>query len=166
MTTLAEAGKQIIDTNHVTLQDTNISTSSSTKKKYVDYDMIFQFDLNALLNFIFPEKLQHPLTNARLFIFGLYGPLDERGQLRSGKGGKHVIMEYELDQMCQQIEREDVIQIYMHRPRDMATLSTSEQDAIINQADNHLKKAKGKAMLPQMSRQEIIELFRVKLSMF
>jgi hypothetical protein len=147
---LSEAGKNIVGNT--------LERNSSSSRGISTYTLAFQFDLNELLNFIFPSNLQHPLTNSRLFIFGLYGPLDDRGLLRSGKGGKHILMEYELDQMCQQIEREDLIEIYMHRARDAATLTTPEQDAIINQADAHLKKAKGKAMLPQMTREEIIDL--------
>ena len=148
--------------NHSILDLTDLTTRKKSLDNTNPHGLTFQFDINDLLDFIFPTKLQHPLTNARLFIFGLYGPLDRNGQLRSGKKGQHVLMEYELDEMCQQIEREDLIQVYMHRPRDMATLVTSEQDAIINQADGHLKRAKGKAMLPQLTRQQIIELFQVK----
>lgn len=121
----------------------------------------FKFHLEDLIQFIFPPNLQHPLASARLIAFGLYGPLDEHGHLRSGRGGCHAIAEYELETMCLQIEREDIIQIYLHRPRDMGLLTTAEQDMIINQADAHLKKEKGKAMLPRMTKEEVRELFKV-----
>lgn len=144
--------------------DATSSSLHNTKKSLLStnpHGLQFQFRLEDLIQFIFPKNLQHPLTNARLFIFALYGPLDQNGKLRSGRGGQHVLMEYELDEMCMQIEREDLIQVYMHRPRDMATLVTSEQEAIINQADAHLKRAKGRAMLPQLRQEEIEDLFQV-----
>eukprot|EP01040_Poterioochromonas_malhamensis_P015456 gene15456-17297_t len=143
--------------------DATSSSLHNTKKSLLStnpHGLQFQFRLEDLIQFIFPKNLQHPLTNARLFIFALYGPLDQNGKLRSGRGGQHVLMEYELDEMCMQIEREDLIQVYMHRPRDMATLVTSEQEAIINQADAHLKRAKGRAMLPQLRQEEIEDLFQ------
>jgi hypothetical protein len=133
-------------------------TMSSTEKD----KLTFSFDLSDLIDFIFPSNLQHPLTTARLYIFALYGPLDSSGHIRTGRKGSHVLMEYELDEMCQQMEREDLVQIYLHKPNDMGMLSTEEQEAIINQADNHLKKAKGKAMLPQLTKEDIIELFEVR----
>ena len=121
----------------------------------------FWFDLNDLLNFVFPQNLQHPLAASRLFIFGLYGPLDKDGNLRSGIGGKHVVSEYELETMCEQVEREDLVQIYLHKRRDMGLLSTKEQDSLINQADAKLKKEKGRAMLPKLTRQDIINILQV-----
>lgn len=122
-------------------------------------DAKFLFTLEALLAFLFPENLQHPLAASRLIIFGLYGPLDAQNRLRSGRKGEHVLLEYELDAMCQQIEREDLVQIYLHRPRDMGLLTVAEQDALINQADAHLKKAKGKALLPRVTQVDVILLF-------
>jgi saccharopepsin len=109
---------------------------------------------------MYPDNLQHPLAASRLIIFGLYGPLDGSNKLRSGRRGEHVLMEYELDAMCEQIEREDLVQIYLHRQRDMGLLSTEEQDALINQADAHLKKEKGKAMLPKMTKLDVVDLFK------
>lgn len=123
-------------------------------------DPKFLFSLESLLRFMYPENQQHPLAASRMIIFGQYGPLDANGQLRSGRRGEHVLMEYELDAMCEQIEREDLVQIYLHRQRDMGLLSTAEQDALINQADAHLKKEKGKAMLPKITKQEVIQLFQ------
>jgi hypothetical protein len=89
------------------------------------------------------------------------GPLDENGQLHSGFRGKHVVMDYELDAMCTQYEREDVIQIYLHRASDMGMLSPAEEEAIIAQADGHLKAAKGKAMLPRLTKDDIYAIFQV-----
>ena len=122
----------------------------------------FWFQLEDLLNFVFPHNLQHPLAASRLFIFGLYGPLDKEGQLRSGRGGKHIVSEYELETMCEQVEREDLIKIYLHKQSNLGILSTAEQDDLINQADTKFKIEKGKAMFPRLTRQEIINLLEVK----
>jgi hypothetical protein len=57
--------------------------------------------------------------------------------------------------MCSTIEREDVISIYLHRGRDLGLLSKAEQEVVIGQADGHLKRAKGKAMLPMLTENDI-----------
>ena len=40
----------------------------------------------------------------------------------------YLIAIWELDSMCMQFEREDVIQIYLHRKRDYGLLSSAEQE--------------------------------------
>lgn len=122
----------------------------------------FKFTLNSLLNFVFPVSLQHPLAAGRLFCFALYGPLDVYGNIRTGPKGGRTLADYELEQMCMQLEKEDMLQIYLHRPNDMGLLTSKEQEQIISQADAHLKRAKGKAMLPVLSKQDVIDLFRVR----
>lgn len=119
----------------------------------------FSFHVEDLIAFIFPSNLQHPLAAARLIAFAMYGPLQE-GTLRSGRQGVHVLAEYELEVMCLQIEKEDILQIYLHRPRDMGLLSSAEQEAIINQADAHLKREKGKAMLPRIGKEDVRDLLK------
>lgn len=119
----------------------------------------FQVSLEDILDFIFPSSLQHPLAAGRLFAYGLYGPLDEDKQLRTGYKGRHQLSVWELDEMCMQIEREDIISIYLHKKSNLGLLSCHEQESLISQADAHLKKAKGRAMLPQITREEIIQLF-------
>jgi hypothetical protein len=47
-------------------------------------------DINELINFLYPNDLQHPLASARLFIFCEYGPLVDN-QLRSGPARSHVL---------------------------------------------------------------------------
>lgn len=123
-------------------------------------DEKFKFDLDTLIRFLFPTSLQHPLVAGRLICFGLYGPLDEHGQLRSGPKGGHVLAEYELQQMCLQIEKEDVVQVYLHRKRDMGMLTTMEQELMISQADAKLKQEKGKAMLPRLTKQDVYDMFK------
>ena len=120
----------------------------------------FKFDIESLINFIFPSTLQHPLAAGRLFAFALCGPLDDNLCIRTGFKGNRVLAEYELEQMCLQFEKEDIIQIYLHRPRDLGLLSTAEQEAVVSQADAHLKRAKGKASLPRLWKKDIYELFR------
>lgn len=142
------------------LSESEINTISATFQRKKDDK--FWFHLDDLLTFVFPSNLQHPLAASRLIAFALYGPLDESNCLRSGKRGEHVLAEYELAIMCEQFEREDIVQIYLHKARDMGLLTTKEQDMMINQADAHLKKEKGKALLPKITRQDIIELLQVQ----
>jgi hypothetical protein len=118
----------------------------------------FKVDLEKLLKFIFPSDLQHPQAAGRLFAFAFNGPLDDKGQLRVGEKGKRVLMDYELEGMCQQFEREDIISIYLHKGGQLGSLTSREQENIISQADGHLKKAKGNAMLPRLNRKDIISL--------
>eukprot|EP01031_Cornospumella_fuschlensis_P035852 gene35852-43485_t len=124
-----------------------------------NYDR-FKFYIEDLINFVFPTNLQHPLAAARLICFGLYGPLDRDGTLKSGIKGQHTLAEYELEVMCIQIEREDIVQIYLHKARDMGMLTTAEQDMMINQADAHLKREKGKAMLPRISKEDVRQILK------
>ncbi|MGB4191694.1 MAG: hypothetical protein WBJ81_04015, partial [Rickettsiales bacterium] len=77
----------------------------------------FKFDLESLIQFLFPTSLQHPLVAGRLFVFALCGPLDENLCIRTGFQGKRILAEYELEQMCMQMEREDIVQIYLHKSR-------------------------------------------------
>lgn len=119
----------------------------------------FQVRLEDIIDFIFPSILQHPLTAGRLFAYGMYGPLDEDKTLRTGPRGSHKITVWELDEMCFQIEREDLISIYLHKQTDLGLLSIEEQESLISQADSHLKKAKGRAMLPQITKNDIEQLF-------
>jgi hypothetical protein len=119
----------------------------------------FQVRLDDILDFIFPSTLQHPLAAGRLFAYGLYGPLDEDKMLRTGFKGRHQLSVWELNEMCIQIEREDIISIYLHKKSDLGLLSSHEQESLVSQADAHLKKAKGRAMLPQITKQDIIQLF-------
>ena len=111
-----------------------------------------------IINFIFPTALQHPLAAARLIIYGLYGPLIG-GELKSGSKRNHVIMDWELNSMCLQIEKEDILQVYLQGGQKFELLNNLQQDELINQADTFLKKAKGKAFLPKISKEEIINIF-------
>ena len=120
----------------------------------------YQVDLERLLDFLFPKGYQHPLVAGRLIAFGFYGPLDDSLNLRSGQKGSRVVLDYELEEVCLQLEREDIVSIYLHRKRDLGLLSSAEQESIIAQADAHLKRAKGKASLPRLTKPDIYALFK------
>lgn len=115
--------------------------------------------LGSLMRFVFPEGLQHPLSTGRLYAFGFYGPLDRNSQLRSGHKGQHVVSRWELDTMCAQFEREDVLQVYILPGRPLAVLSESQQDELIAQADRRIKAQTGKGLMPQVKRSDVAELF-------
>jgi len=115
--------------------------------------------LDELLKFIFPADLQHPLSTGRLYAFGFYGPLDRHAQLRSGHRGTHVVSRWELDAMCAQFEREDVLQVYILPGRPLGELSEEQQDELIAQADRRIKAQTGKGLMPQLSRQEVRDIF-------
>ena len=122
----------------------------------------FRVNLEDVIDFIFPSTLQHPLAASRLICFGLYGPLNSENSLSTGPRGCHQLSVWELDSMCLQIEREDIMCIYLHDPNDMGMLSAQEQELLVSQADAHLRKAKGRAMLPPLSKQDIYDMFQVK----
>ncbi|KAJ1448478.1 hypothetical protein M885DRAFT_404989, partial [Pelagophyceae sp. CCMP2097] len=115
--------------------------------------------LEDLLHFVFPAGLQHPLSTGRLLAFGFYGPLDADAQLRSGHKGGHVVSRWELDAMCRQFEREDVLQVYILPGRPLATLSEGQQDELISQADRRVKAASGKGLMPQLLRADVSAIF-------
>jgi len=128
--------------------------------KSVKDDSKFRIDLERLISFLFPSGYQHPLVAGRLIAFGFYGPLDDKLNLRSGRRGDRVVLDYELEEICLQLEREDIVSIYLHRKRDLGLLSSAEQESIIAQADAHLKRAKGKASLPRLTKPDIYAIFK------
>lgn len=115
--------------------------------------------LDNLMRFVFPEGLQHPLSTGRLYAFGFYGPLDRNAQLRSGHKGQHVVSRWELDTMCAQFEREDVLQVYILPGRPLAVLSERQQDELIAQADRRIKAQTGKGLMPQLRRDDVADIF-------
>ncbi|GMF43148.1 unnamed protein product [Phytophthora fragariaefolia] len=104
--------------------------------------------LDQLLNFLFPEHLQHPNSAGRLFVFGLYGPLDAHSRLRSGEKGLHVVTDRELTTMSARMEREDILAVY-----GMCSLSQEEEEEVVRQVDHLLKK------FPQYTPRDIKTLF-------
>eukprot|EP01038_Epipyxis_sp_PR26KG_P014865 gene14865-19981_t len=118
----------------------------------------FQFHIDTLLDFLFPPSIQHSLVAGRLIAFGLCGPL-VNGRIITGKKGNRFLADYELDEMCLQFEREDIVKVYLHKSRDFGLLTKDQQEALIAQADPKMKKCKGKGYMPQLSKQEVIQLF-------
>ncbi|KAE9327381.1 hypothetical protein PR003_g16029 [Phytophthora rubi] len=104
--------------------------------------------LDQLLNFLFPEHLQHPNSAGRLFVFGLYGPLDAHSRLRSGEKGLHVVTDRELTTMSARMEREDILAVY-----GMCSLSQEEEEEVVRQVDYLLKR------FPQYTPRDIEALF-------
>lgn len=118
-------------------------------------ELVFDVDIEDLIKFIFPKHIQHPLSLPRLYAYAYYGPLDTEGNLRSGPRNSHTLYEYELENMCLQFDREDIIMIFCEKPHQAYELSTEQQNTIWNQADARLKSAKGKAMMPVLTELDI-----------
>ena len=117
-------------------RETSVTFGADTYEEPPKFDK-FKVDIDVLMNFIFDPSLQWPLAAGRLFAFALYGPLDINGNLCTGPKGSHVVSIWELDSMCTQIEKEDMLQIYLHRGRDMSLLSNEEQEAIKRCCNGH-----------------------------
>ena len=123
-------------------------------------------DLDRVLEFLFPRGLQHPLVAGRLIAYGMYGPLDDNLCLHSGEKGMHVVQGYELDTMCDQFEKEDVMQVYMSANRQLASLSLSEKADLLEGAHRSTKTTRGKlpcqmsnSQMPAFNAEQIVELF-------
>ena len=78
--------------------------------------------IDDLVAFLFPENLQHPLVAGRLIVYGLYGPLDDQLRLRTGPKKRNVVSDWQLDLMCIQVEREDILCVYLHEKAEMVLL--------------------------------------------
>jgi len=119
-----------------------------------------------LLEFLFPPGFQHPLVAGRLIAFGMYGPFDEQLRLSSGEKGMHKVQGYELDAMCDQFEREDIITVYISSNRPLAALSFEEKAEMLEGANRATKTTRGKLsqqmnnkQMPAFTREQIGELF-------
>ena len=123
------------------------------------FNAVILVDMKDLFDYLFPNNIQHPLVFSRLVIYALYGPLDDKGNLRSGFQKSHILKDYEIDSMSIQIEREDIINIYSSKS---GLIPRSIENSIISQADNKLKIAKGKAMMPVLKKDDILNILKVK----
>ncbi|CAM9336118.1 unnamed protein product [Chrysoparadoxa australica] len=117
-------------------------------------------DVDQVLDFLFPAALQHPLSNGRLYGYALYGPLDDDSQLRAGHKGQHIVQGWELDAMCMQFELEMILEVCIPPGQPMASLNRQQQQEVLAQADSHLKTSKGLGYMPQISRDQVLALFR------
>lgn len=106
-------------------------------------------DLEQLLAFLFPAHLQHPNSAGRLFVFGLYGPLDAKARLRSGEKGLHIVTDQELTTMSRRMEREDILSVYR-----MCSLAQDEEEQVLAQVDQLLKS------FPQYTPRDVQALFK------
>ncbi|TYZ65725.1 hypothetical protein PybrP1_006273 [[Pythium] brassicae (nom. inval.)] len=127
--------------------------SASSSSKAVKSGRSAEVDLEQLLDFLFPRHLQHPNSAGRLFVFGLYGPLDAKARLRSGEKGLHVVTDLELTTMSKRMEREDILSVYK-----MCSLSQEEEEAVLMQVDQLMKS------FPQYTPRDIRALFQSLLS--
>uniref|UniRef100_K3W8E2 Nucleoside diphosphate kinase-like domain-containing protein n=1 Tax=Globisporangium ultimum (strain ATCC 200006 / CBS 805.95 / DAOM BR144) TaxID=431595 RepID=K3W8E2_GLOUD len=119
------------------------SASNTNKTRTADVDV------DQLLAFLFPSHLQHPNSAGRLFVFGLYGPLDGNARLRSGEQGRHVVTDLELTTMSHRMEREDILSVYR-----MASLSQHHEEEVLRQVDQMLKG------FPQYTPRDVMALFQ------
>ena len=115
-------------------------------------------EITDLFSFVFPPNVQHPLAAGRLYCYSLYGPADDKNKLRSGFKRSHVLMEYELETMCLQFEKEDTISIFTTRFEE---LSNAEQSIIICQSDLRFKTSKGRAVFPSLTRDDVMSILKV-----
>lgn len=123
-------------------------------------------NISELLAFLFPAGFQHPLVAGRLIAFGMYGPLDSKLQLCSGERGMHKVQGYELNAMCDQFEREDIIQVYISPSRPLATLSSVEKAEMLEGANRNTKTTRGRLsqqmnnpQMPAFTAEQVVELF-------
>jgi hypothetical protein len=106
-------------------------------------------DLEGLITFLFPPHMHHPNSTGRLFVFGLYGPLDHEARLRSGEKGFHIVTDQELQTMASRMEREDILAVY-----NMCSLSQEEEEQVLRHVDRSLQR------IARHSKRDIYQLFR------
>ncbi|GMH98657.1 hypothetical protein TrST_g471 [Triparma strigata] len=124
-------------------------------------------DLDRVLEFLFPAGFQHPLVAGRLIAYGMYGPLDDNLCLHSGEKGMHVVQGYELNAMCDQFEKEDIMQVYISKNRPLASLNPAEKAEMLEGAHRSTKTTHGKlssqmsnSQMPAFSQEQIVEMFK------
>mmetsp|Transcript_44263 Transcript_44263/g.110851 ORF Transcript_44263/g.110851 Transcript_44263/m.110851 type:complete len:299 (+) Transcript_44263:45-941(+) len=93
-----------------------------------------------LFQFLFPPGFFHSKSTARLYIFAEFGPVlvESKGgfmSMRSGYKGQHVLTDQELNDMIEEMIKEDILKVYVGD----AVLKPSEQTEVIAQADDKLK---------------------------
>lgn len=125
------------------------TSSSGSSSKTAKSKKCADVDLEQLLDFLFPRHLQHPNSAGRLFVFGLYGPLDAKARLRSGEKGLHIVTDLELTTMSKRMEREDILSVYK-----MCSLSQEEEEEVLMQVDQVMKS------FPQYTPHDIRALFQ------
>jgi hypothetical protein len=107
--------------------------------------------VDVIKQFVFPTSVQHARSTALLFVYGLYGPLNDFGKLCSGRGGKHEVNETELATMVKIIDDEDIIAVYVRDHPE--NITNAEKMEVMKSADAALKDK------PQITEPEFDKLF-------
>jgi nucleoside diphosphate kinase len=100
-----------------------------------------------ILEFVFTPGIQHPNSTGRTFIYGMYGPCDDSLQLHCGQQGMHTINDFEINAMCDTLNREDILKVY-----NQSGLSPEEEEKILAQAEQWIK------YLPQFTQDDVKKL--------
>ena len=95
----------------VFVPDGRVDTINTNNNSNIANKQNARVDVDELLDFIFPKSMQHPLSTGRLYAFAAYGPLGENANIRAGHGGMRIVSPWEMDTMCLQFEREDILQV-------------------------------------------------------
>lgn len=114
-------------------------------------------DEQDIIDFVFLENVQHPLSIGRLCVLAFYGPLGSDKNMRSGMQKSHILQAFEIDEMCLEIERDILLEIYV-RDQRIRSCSLEDQQFIISQADSNLKRCKGKGFLRQLTKTDVRQI--------
>lgn len=107
-------------------------------------------NLDHLYELVFPPGMQHPRSTGRLIVFGMYGPFNDQGKLCAGWKGQHVITDRELKSMIDEIEKEDLLSIFV---KEKGMTEEKQMEILVDAK-------KGKPPLPNMSREQVEALFK------
>ncbi|CAM9427400.1 unnamed protein product [Ascophyllum nodosum] len=142
----------------VFVPDGRVDTINTNNNSNIANKQNARVDVDELLDFIFPKSMQHPLSTGRLYAFAAYGPLGENANIRAGRGGMRIVSPWEMDTMCLQFEREDILQVYVSGGRPLFILNEAQKEEVIAQAESYLKTAKGRGYRRQVTRAEVIQI--------
>lgn len=87
--------------------------------------------MEALLKFLFPPDLANSDSCGRLEVFGKYGPTDENGLLRGGRGSSHVHPHHEIKQMIAHNCRETLYDLLVPKARRHLASARSTVESIV-----------------------------------
>ena len=82
--------------------------------------------------------------------FLVLSQLADDGTLRGGRGGSRIVSHMELEAMIQEMEREDILRVYIGNVK----LQREAQEEILKQADEELKN------VPQLTPEQVIKMFQ------
>lgn len=113
------------------------------KRARVDLDGVMR-------HYLFPSHITHPDALGRLFVFGMYGPLDAHYRLTAGRIGHHVVSDREIQVMIRQIHCEDVYKVY-----DLHNLSPEELQEVQGQLEKTV------SFEPKYTKEMTLKLFQL-----